>query len=488
MPVVSQTQVSDEALKTGVAAWQHFAKNAGLDDTERFLQAKRELDAKMAEQARSGHVPKITETWKKVSGKGTTDSRKLVEAKDIQHNLGYPGRDLNQIASSPAQPPAQLAPQTITQPPAQVRSRYQDFFDQSQRGMPVPMSMAPVRPGSPSPPVPDCEWHPAYNTSTETPTVKLPRSPPVVKLPPSQMTTTAQSTHDQPVQVAPPANVQAPRAASAAVQGGSPAPASNTIWKDRFAALLNNKGSPEKRFAALSNTTSFSASKTPLEHSSVAPTGRTPPTAVTLPPQGPAAAPPLIAPSCEDEEALFEEPREMGFVPAVRMPSVAPPTLWPPAGAEPFVPPKLARAMALRPDHVQSVFPGLAVGADAVARHTLTVTVRIVGMSEPKVKKMSMRGASSGGHTGNQNQRGGYHHGSMRGKPRGRKNEHAGGANSANVGQQQQQQQPQGGPSGHPQARNTGSTSGMGPRNRNKSGGGANGSGNWTREASGVTA
>ena len=478
MPGASQPQDSDDALKAGVAAWQHFAKNAALDDTERFLQAKRELDAQIAEQQRAGYVPTINETWKKVSGKGTTDSRKVVEAKDIHHHLGYPARELNPITPSPAQPTAYPPPQTIAQPPAQVRSRYQDLFDQSQRAVPVPMPMVPARAGTPSPPEPDCEWHPAYGESTQRPTVKLPHIAvkPVVKLPPSQTPMTPSASASQPVHALPPANAQVQRAASPAVHGPPQPLVANSTWQDRFTALLGTKASPEKRFASVSS--SFSASKTPLEHSHA---GRTT-TSVTLPPKTSAQ---LLTPSFEDEEALFEEPREMGFVPAVRVPPVAPAALWPPAAPEPYVHPKLVRAMALRPEHVQSVVPDLPIG-DAVRNHTVSVTVRLRGMSEAKVKKMPARGtaaAAAAGHPPNHH-RGGYHHGSLRGKPRGRKSDHAGGANPG-AGPQQ----PQGGPQGLPQTRNGGPAPGMtGPRPRNKSGGGAHGPGSWTREPSGVTA
>ena len=472
---MAQVQPPSEAPKTGIAAWHNFAATAGQDDAERFARAKRELNARLAEQSRSGHQPVFRETFKKVtSTAGSLDSRRVVDSTETDHKRGYPSLEAQRGAQPPpTQPPTQLPTQPPTQPPTQqVRSRYQDIFDQSRD---VSMPLTPKRPGSPSPPPPDSISHPAYVGPMQKPLVNLPGSrgsdedrpaKPVVRLPPAQDPVASKPVNEETPQV------------SLESGGAVPQPlGSDPSWRDRINGLFGRKPSPEKKQTHLT-AAPVSSSKVPLELSRASPSAGTP---VTLPPKRNVSAT-LAVPSFEDVEALFEEPKEMGSTPPVRMPTMGP-GVWPGAKV-PFVNHRRARMMELKERDVVSMDPF--VLRDALRTDTRHVTVYLRGMASPATCALKMRPSSSG--QAGPSRRSGHHHGgSVRGRGRGQKREGAGGVNAhANAGGQGQQG------NGAPQALAGAApvqTSG-GPKSRPKSrnaSGGNGGQGAWGRKASGVT-
>ena len=453
--IMMQRQVSNEQPKVGMAAWHHFAANATKDDAERRERSKLEMEARLAEQQRKSHVPTITETWKKVANTpGTVDSRKVVESSQVHHQRGLPGVDQKAVTQHPAQ---------------QVRSRYQDLFDQSRA---VPMTVPPVRSNSPSAPPPDSFDHPAYVGPTQKPLVNLPGSQdanedrpakPIVRLPPAKSSAVSQTV-----------NVPEQRPMAAPVRGVSQPLVANPTWQDRFNGLFDRKTSPEKKHSDITTTT-FSSSRVPFEMSNAGPSTTT---SVTLPPKRKLSASANLVPSFEDEDALFDGPKEMGWRPTVHVPAMAPASAWTPA-KEPVHKYKFARRLHDRDVHSVDTY----LLRDFVrSGSTVPVTIFLQGMAGPQTRTMTAKAGMGADGTAHAGQRGPQrHHNSVRGKPKGQHKRDS--AGSANAGGQHQQQQGQGA-----QVRNGGPMQGAGPKPRPKPGnaGAESKPAPWTRKPSGV--
>ena len=297
--------------------------------------------------------------------------RQVIGALRTQHNI----QPLNQNQQPLGDVPTEMftKPTNLGLVAPQVRSRYQDIFEQNQRIVSAPMSMD--RSTSPSPPPPETADHPAFVATSQRPLVNLPGSKPkftgprpTVRLPPTTVLP----------QQSPASETRISTARSVSQPPTTPS------WQDKINGLFDRKPSPEKRFT---DVLDFSSSKVPLEvvpviHSAT----------ITLPPHGEAGVAPrtakvleMPAKVVEEEDALFEE-RDFGSVPTVRVPSMAPVQAWIPAG-----PPRdyRARYMVLSDQHTMSIFTNLPSFEEMLRANGVQITIRIGTMSAPKTKVMS---------------------------------------------------------------------------------------------------
>ena len=308
-----------EPPRTGLAAWANASATLAKQDAEMLETSKREYAARQAEEQQTGvrqapKLPQFNETWRQVKRGEEVGSRKLVAVTKSQSGEGTHNQD-EQMAVDAHRPVNALVPQ--------VRSRYQDIFEQGQRTITHPSTFP--RPSSPTPPPPDSADHPAYVAVSQRPLVNLPGSrprlteKPIVRLPPVMSA--------QPKQLHAVLESQPP---SSHPLRTAPQPlVTNSSWQDRFNGLFDRKmHSPERKFA---DVVDFSSSKVPLELAAVDNSA-----AVTLPPQDEIESKVLFSTSeqtvkdIEDEDALFEE-RDFGSVPIVRIPAQAPVHAWNPS-------------------------------------------------------------------------------------------------------------------------------------------------------------
>lgn len=374
--ITHQNQLPIAPPKTGLTAWASFGAVA-KKDAERNDRAYLENQARLAEEKRAGvkqevQVPAFAETWRQVKTGNGAGQRKVVAALTTQHQpqaIGSGQQGLGDIPNETSTKPiANLGPVA-----PQVRSRYQELFEQNQRAVSAPMHVS--RSASASPPPPDSGDHPAYVVTSQRPLVNLPGSKPkftgprpTVKLPPTA--------------VAP--QPQEPEPRLAASRSVSQPPAATPSWQDRINGLFDRKLSPDKKFAEVLY---FSSSKVPLELPLVSHSAAValPPNDDAVNPVGTAEALQMPAKAVEEEDALFEE-RDFGSVPIVRVPVMAPVHAWTPAG-----PPQSyrARLMVLSEQHTMSVL-ALLPGLDDTPRgNSLPITIRMGSMTAPKVKMMA---------------------------------------------------------------------------------------------------
>lgn len=397
-----QAQMPIAPPKTGLSAWSNFGATTAKLDAEKNDKAYHEQQARIAEAKRAGvkkevQLPAFAETWRQVKTSDVPGQRKVVAPLTTQNQPQPASHGQPVLGDIPGETSTKPVPTLGPQAP-QVRSRYQELFEQTQRA--VSVSIHVNRSASVSPPPPDSGEHPAYAATSQRPLVNLPGSKPkftgprpTVKLPPPTASPQLQVSE---------LRVTASRSAS------QPSPGASS-WQDRINGLFDRKSSPEKKFAEVLH---FSSSKVPLalEVPSVSQSA-----AVALPPKnddvpilGTAEALQMPTKIVEEEDALFEE-RDFGSVPTVRVPVMAPVYAWTPAG-----PPQSYRArfMVLSEQHTMSVLafiPGL---DDAPRSNCLPITIRIGSMTAPKVKMMArpMGYGSSRSRNGNSSKSKTRHH------------------------------------------------------------------------------
>ncbi len=355
------------------------------DDVRRRMEGERELLTRPGEQQTA-----FKETWRpahigedgrRVSS-GPTQvimDRPAVNAT----NWDYTGRprqeDIPPHTSiehgvSPQQPWAQSSLQDVTSM-APLPSRGSRFFPQARnvsREMPAPEPY--TRSGSPSPPPPTMWGHPAYDGDARHPQVSLPRTPPVVRLPPAPVL----------APIAPPKPVSFAQAAAAAAvtptgprtppvaiplqRGASSTGEFTGGWQDKINNLMGRKASPPKTHALAVN----SSSKYALDQS----VSQVP--AISFPgfsgrsDHGEIESKPMA-------EECFEE-QEMGFVPVVKVPRDAPKNAYDFCSA----PKPLHRKF-----WVNDAVSAYEVGQPAVYlrdRQAEVINVRFPGMSEEDAK------------------------------------------------------------------------------------------------------
>ncbi|UNI20408.1 hypothetical protein JDV02_006498 [Purpureocillium takamizusanense] len=240
------------------------------------------------------------------------------------------------------------------------------------------------RPTSPSPPPPTMEGHPAYEGDVLHPHVSLPRPQPVVKLPPSMMTSHAPQLPGQPVWTARAPGKDHPRGTLG--QGHishKESDSSQGSWQDRINNLLNGgKASPPKHIGV------DPASRSMLDHVVHADSAT-----VSLPNINTAvsgeneAQRRLISKPMAEE--CFEE-QEMGSLPQIRLPHVAPEAAWQPAvvQAKPLPKKFLVQASIMEPYYFAADVVG---GGNAVK-------IQFPGMTEARIATIPF--SATRGHRG----------------------------------------------------------------------------------------
>ena len=377
---IQQMPAQTEKPRSGLSAWVDFSASVAKHDADQNEKALQEHRARLAEAQRAGvkqevQLPAFDETWRQVKTGDSAGQRQVIGALRTQHTiqpLNHNQQPLGEVPTEMFTKPTNLGPIA-----PQVRSRYQDIFEQNQRVVSAPLSMD--RSTSPSPPPPETADHPAFIATSQRPLVNLPGSKPrftgprpTVRLPPTTVI----------IQQSAPSEPRIPTARSVSQPPITPS------WQDKINGLFDRKPSPEKRFT---DVLDFSSSKVPLEVVQV-----THSATITLPPHGEAGGPPMTAKALEmpakvveEEDALFEE-RDFGSVPTVRVPSMAPVQAWIPAG-----PPRdyRARLMALSDQHTMSILTNLPGSEEMPRGNGVQITIRIGNMSAPKTKVMSRNAA-----------------------------------------------------------------------------------------------
>ena len=369
--------------QTGLSAWANFGKTTAILEANIAEKTYQETLVRIEEQRRTGihqdALPTFNEKWRQIKTGDTSGRRKIVEAFKTPENV----QPMNNGPPSLGETPVDLSSKSVNSGPMapQVRSRYQDIFEQNKRVVSAPIDLSRIT--STSPPPPESLEHPAYIATSQRPLVNLPGSKPkhpgprpTVRLPPLTGAASQPSASNDP-QVPTQRTVSQPLATSLS-------------WQDRINGLFDRKLSPEKKFAEISG---FSSSKVPLEIVSIAPSA-----AVALPPKAEAAAvlfsriasegPPKTV---EDEDALFEE-RHFGSVPTVRVPAMAPIHAW-----NPSRPPQdyRARARILSDYEIMTILP-ISIGIDEIVRtNGQSIIIRVGSMDLPKTK-MLPRATSNG--------------------------------------------------------------------------------------------
>ncbi|CAK7225216.1 hypothetical protein SBRCBS47491_005816 [Sporothrix bragantina] len=253
------------------------------------------------------------------------------------------------------------------------------------------------RPGSPSPPPPDMDGHPAFDGDAAHPHVSLPKPQIVVRLPPKGGAAAGPAAAGGPQQ-----QKTQPRNAASQPSHSEPTPTDGASWQAKFNNLFDRKAvvSPSKPISNANRSDSHAqpnaenirpaTSKAPIPRN-VKPAPKEPPTTR------------LMAEDC------FER-QEMGSLPPVHLPNKVPELAWTPAA----VPKPLARRFILSaatsgdhegflkdyfgaPHTVSIHFPGM------------TGAAKSVNLPTPRTNSNSRRsgyGRSSSGRHGSSNHRG----------------------------------------------------------------------------------
>lgn len=269
------------------------------------------------------------------------------------------------------------------------------------------------RPGSPSPPPPTMDGHPAYDGDSARPHVSLPRPAPVVKLPPPTVlapigppkpASFAAAVHSPSVQ--PPVNHNTGYGGHQNythqyqdVRRQEPAPAN---WQDRINSLIGRKNSPPKSHAFAVDSSSKSALELPNQQYSAT---------VSLPSLGSGTTDDGSIESKPAAEECFEE-QEMGSLPVIKVPHTAPASAWQMAPPQPKSLPR--KFMVTEATSIEPLFFPQQISNNTTNLHikipghdyTTTVTMAVARQrSNPR-----SRGGSRGGtprHASSSNSRGG---------------------------------------------------------------------------------
>ena len=374
-----QSAQPKDDLKSRLSAWQNFGATAAKLDAEMHAEA-----LKYAEEKRAGTVPEVPfptihETWRRIvidkngnrrvveTIKETLKSQSIAHLRPDKQILGdVNGEDVHKITTANPAAPA-------------TRSR---FFGSGNTILPHQNMASELtgfsRPASPPPP--DSRDHPAYISTDQRPRVNLPIPRPTVKLPPA-LSTVKQIPATPELQMPPLPTVSQHLVA-------------NPSWQDRFNGLFDRKTSPEKKFAHVFD---FSSSKVPLELTSI-----DNPAVITLPPQDETESSTEVdtchVPTVEDEEALFDEERDFGSVPRIRLPEYSHMNDWHHVKAS-----AKSSKMRLRPltdIDVQSISPMVNLFDDNHRSSPSVITIRVSGMATPKFKTLPrVHGPGSSGNS-----------------------------------------------------------------------------------------
>lgn len=309
--------------------------------------------------------PTIKDTWRPihVPGDGTRHTISTVDVQSLQPAPWKAPKD------APPKGPAVLEDSTpsvnagVIGSGAPSQPRPSRFFPAKDARPEMNSGLGISRPPSPTPPPPTMEGHPAYEGDVMRPHVSLPKPQPVVKLPPTMLSSQQTSTRSN--------SVWSTRTGT---KDGQRDQYSHNLptdgernWQARFHKLFHGDKLPQNRDIGVD-----ASSKGPFDH-----LGHQTSATVSLP----------VMWSCYEEvghqplvskpmaEECFEE-QEMGSLPQIRLPHKAPEAAWQPAVAQAKALPKrfLVQASIMEPFQIPSDLQG----------SLNTINIHFPGMNDAK--------------------------------------------------------------------------------------------------------
>ena len=341
----------------GVEAWRSFAQNAGeseRQDQKNFMEHFHKTHQK------GEHITapaSFDQTWKQI--KSTKDGRRVVNA--VSHTVVSKDESTPEPAVQPLSNPLAGAAPVDGLPSSDINRsgpipvRSSRFFPSATEQQPKRQVVGKERSSSPSPPPPEeVSSHPVYFGDLSRPHVHLPIPKPVVKLPPKVVSAPAPPPTFASMAAAPPRNVMpsAPTAIS---------------WQEKINSLF--KGTNKNVLAVTP------ATKEALPVHTAAVSVSIPRTKLESSQKGDGD---IAVEQVERQDEMFED-REPGSLPAVRVPSMAPPNSWGP------LPPLRQLRKNIKQVHAQST-PSFPVGlADRDTHGNVRATVLLPDGGEPVV-------------------------------------------------------------------------------------------------------
>ncbi|KAL3476252.1 hypothetical protein BJX99DRAFT_228155 [Aspergillus californicus] len=349
--------------------WQHQARTAAWNDFH-AVASKRETEE--TEKLRNETATRETqpslqvtfnETWRQVRPGDQTGQRQVVGISKSTDGNPPITNPLSSLEHHVNTLPFVEAP---ARPLGSIPIRSSRFFPQATESRkPAYEETDYIRSSSPPPPE-EVSTHPVYFGDSNRPLVHLPAPKPIVKLPPKV--------------VAPPP----PPPTFASMVASNPRPSTVTSWQEKINTLFGKKTAILEKKNALAVT---SASKEPLDvQLQIAAVS------VSLPYNGDfhIGDGELTAGQVEEAEAMFED-REVGSLPVVRVPTMAPPAAWRAAPA-----PSLARlrSKVLKTMQVHSVEPFPFSYHDREGSMVTQITVHLPGAATPKTVAVPRKAGS----------------------------------------------------------------------------------------------
>ncbi|KAH9883788.1 hypothetical protein F4778DRAFT_616860 [Xylariomycetidae sp. FL2044] len=345
-PPIGPPRNRSEETKKGVAKWGNF----NCQDDDARLRAER---VKMREEHGDAPAPEFTDTWRSVeigeSGERAaaglsmkTHAEDVVGGGEMGHSAQKPNRQPLQDGVRDLSARQGSVGSSVPGTAMQARGGSRFFPTSRDTQSQEAVSLSESRTRSPTPPPPTADGHPAYDGDATKPHVALPPQKPRVRLPPPApqaptIEPVAAPTKSAPISFAaaaagaiPPSRSHGQDAGGRPVSrnvghGGVPqsahAIAVQQTWQHKINSLI--KMVPSARFLPVD-----SASKAVLEQA-----GSYDPATVSLPVPSPsfsASTDDASFTSKEMAEMCFGE-QEMGSLPIVSIPAMAPEAAWTPA-------------------------------------------------------------------------------------------------------------------------------------------------------------
>ncbi|KAL2866424.1 uncharacterized protein BJX67DRAFT_355718 [Aspergillus lucknowensis] len=361
--------------------WQHEARTAAWNDfhavaTKREAEENEKLQNEMnaARETQSSLQVTFNETWRQVRTGDQAGQRQVVGVSRSTDGTPPMPNPLSGLEHPVGPLPFAEA---HARPLGSVPIRSSRFFPQATETRKLALEEDYFR--SPSPPPPEeVSTHPVYFGDSNRPLVHLPQPKPIVKLPPKI------------VAPPPPPPTFASMVASNTRSGP---PSTATSWQEKINTLFGKKTAILEKKNALAVS---SASKEPLDvqlHIAAV--------SVSLPYNGETQAGDgeLTAKQVEEAEAMFED-REVGSLPVVRVPTMAPPAAW---RAAPAPSQARLRSKALKSMQVHSVEPFPFGLYDKDTSPVTRISIRLPGSDASKTLTVSRK---AGSHTSNPRSRG----------------------------------------------------------------------------------